>query len=65
MTSWTDGLGNSISYSYDDENRVKQIDHSGIQTEIFGRDGVGNVLSYNSNLESHIPQELSSLADIL
>ncbi|MEW6207471.1 MAG: hypothetical protein AB1631_03835 [Acidobacteriota bacterium] len=42
-----DGRGNRTAYLYDNANRVREINRSGIQTERMAYDGVGNVISHN------------------
>ncbi|MGH9762546.1 MAG: hypothetical protein ACREAC_17130, partial [Blastocatellia bacterium] len=66
VTSNSDGLGNQTQYEYDPLNRVSKIDHPGsLDTETLTRDGVGNVITYNSGFGGGVVQTFDGLDHLL
>jgi RHS repeat-associated protein len=60
-TAILDGLGNRTSYTYDRLNRVRTIDHAGLQTERFSYDAVGNLRSRNDGRGPDILMEYDDI----
>ncbi len=61
-TAMFDGLNNRTDYTYDNLNRVTQVNHAGnLQTETFTYDAVGNVLTHNDGAGGPIEQTYDEL----